>query len=101
MRRLLLFLAFFQRSRSWSRLWHQWKVGASPGNFTLGDCLELFRHRFGPGAYNPLRDHKVRCLKCGRPTYVGYGLAGGGCGIYWTCDHCNLIVQKRQDRDEE
>lgn len=28
---------------------------------------------------------------------VGYGLAGGGCGVYSVCNECNAIFDKFQD----
>ena len=30
---------------------------------------------------------------------VGYGLAGGGCGVYAVCVNCGAIVSKVQDED--
>ncbi len=28
---------------------------------------------------------------------IGYGLAGGGCGVYHYCDKCEKVVDKTQD----
>lgn len=40
------------------------------------------------------------CPRCGTDSTEfesGYGLAGGGCGVYTACNTCGLIVSKRQD----
>jgi hypothetical protein len=42
------------------------------------------------------------CPKCGSKTLIGYGLAGGGVGVYVACDgdtDCDFFM-KRQDEDE-
>ncbi|HKO84466.1 MAG TPA: hypothetical protein VJ140_07850 [Actinomycetota bacterium] len=42
------------------------------------------------------------CPKCGGETQQGYGLAGGGCGVYTFCltDGCDYF-DKTQDGPEE
>lgn len=41
-----------------------------------------------------------KCPKCGADTLYGYGLAGGGFGVYWCCenDACDYFF-KRQDKE--
>jgi hypothetical protein len=41
-----------------------------------------------------------RCPRCGAPILMGYGLCGGGIGVYWFCetDACDWFF-KRQDRE--
>jgi hypothetical protein len=43
----------------------------------------------------------ARCPKCGGELEQGYGLAGGGCGVYTFCtvDGCDFF-DKTQDRPE-
>lgn len=43
-----------------------------------------------------------KCPKCGSTdTEAGFGLAGGGYGVYWYCKDCNTIFDKVQDPTEE
>lgn len=37
-----------------------------------------------------------RCPKCRGPVHVGFGLAGGGYGVYSYCDVCESVVSKTQ-----
>lgn len=38
------------------------------------------------------------CPNCGGGDFdVGYGLAGGGCGVYRFCAECSTVVGKDQD----
>lgn len=39
------------------------------------------------------------CPRCGAETEMGYGLAGGGCGVYLWCDVCQDVVSKTQDEE--
>jgi hypothetical protein len=43
-----------------------------------------------------------KCPKCGSETTFGYGLAGGGMGVYWLClnDDCDYF-HKEQDPPED
>jgi len=34
------------------------------------------------------------CPKCGKPATDGFGLAGGGFGIYNYCEDCGEVVSK-------
>ena len=36
-------------------------------------------------------------VSCGTPIEQGYGLAGGGCGVYTYCPKCEVILDKWQD----
>lgn len=37
-----------------------------------------------------------KCPKCGEPTEQGFGLAGGGFGVYTYCPKCEQITGKIQ-----
>lgn len=39
------------------------------------------------------------CPDCGARLEIGYGLAGGGCGVYEFCENCETIVTKDQDSE--
>jgi hypothetical protein len=39
------------------------------------------------------------CPKCKGPVQVGFGLAGGGYGVYSYCDICEMVVSKSQTPD--
>lgn len=40
-------------------------------------------------------DHQVElCPKCGSQLIEGWGLAGGGMGVYGYCDPCGRVVWK-------
>jgi hypothetical protein len=40
-------------------------------------------------------DHQVElCPKCGGPLIEGFGLAGGGLGVYGYCDPCGRVIWK-------
>jgi hypothetical protein len=49
----------------------------------------------------PSSDSDGPCPKCGSETgfYVGYGLCGGGIGVYEGCDDCKYF-SKTQDEEE-
>lgn len=34
------------------------------------------------------------CATCGGATVTGFGLAGGGMGIYSYCESCGVVVSK-------
>ena len=36
------------------------------------------------------------CRYCGGPTTSGFGLAGGGYGVYEFCESCQVVVSKVQ-----
>ena len=41
------------------------------------------------------------CPKCGcRKLATGYGLAGGGCGVYTYCEACGTLTSKIEDYEE-
>ena len=41
------------------------------------------------------------CPHCGGQEFsMGFGLAGGGYGIYEICDACCMVVSKTQESDE-
>lgn len=42
-------------------------------------------------------DHDGNCPECKIELEVGYGLAGGGCGVYYWCPKCSKIISKTQD----
>ena len=39
------------------------------------------------------------CPKCNGPTHDGFGLAGGGYGVYTYCEACNEVVSKSEVDD--
>lgn len=40
-------------------------------------------------------DHQVdECPTCKGPITDGFGLAGGGCGVYGYCEKCERIIWK-------
>ena len=48
------------------------------------------------------QDLPMLCPKCGLPTEGGYGLMGGGCGLYVYCtDETCSFFAKVQDEEEE
>lgn len=45
--------------------------------------------------------HPPKCPKCGsEKTDAGFGLAGGGYGVYMYCEDCHAIFDKVQEYDE-
>jgi hypothetical protein len=42
----------------------------------------------------PEFDQIEPCPKCGGETETGYGMAGGGMGIYAYCPKCEVITSK-------
>lgn len=46
---------------------------------------------------------KMDCSSCDKEVEVisGYGLAGGGIGIYFCCAECGLMLHKDQDPEME
>ncbi|WP_336491693.1 hypothetical protein [Methylobacterium nigriterrae] len=34
----------------------------------------------------------IPCPLCGAETEMGFGLAGGGCGVYLYCEACDEVV---------
>jgi hypothetical protein len=52
-----------------------------------------------PQVLPPRSDGK--CQYCGGETDVGYGLAGGGIGVYTYCTSCNRILDKTQDKEDK
>lgn len=42
----------------------------------------------------PEVDQGGRCPHCGGPTVDGFGLAGGGFGVYTYCEACERVVSK-------
>jgi hypothetical protein len=51
-----------------------------------------------PGEYAPCKNPDCNPDKYWTP---GYGMAGGGMGIYTFCDLCERVVDKVQDHDYE
>jgi hypothetical protein len=49
-----------------------------------------------PQKKSPRDDGK--CQYCGGDTDQGYGLAGGGLGVYAYCTVCDRVTDKWQDR---
>lgn len=53
----------------------------------------------------PKSGEEVRCTEETCPGEkgweVGYGLAGGGIGIYMYCNKCEKVVSKDQDTDPD
>ena len=41
------------------------------------------------------------CATCGSNTETGYGLAGGGMGVYTYCVKCGVVVSKSIEPDVE
>lgn len=37
------------------------------------------------------------CPQCKGPTKVGFGLAGGGYGVYTYCEKCGIVTDKWQE----
>jgi predicted RNA-binding Zn-ribbon protein involved in translation (DUF1610 family) len=37
------------------------------------------------------------CTSCGGPLEIGYGLMGGGMGVYGVCPACEQVIWKCQD----
>ena len=46
--------------------------------------------------YPPEYEQGSSCPKCGGETEDGFGLAGGGYGIYTFCPACGIITSKTQ-----
>lgn len=46
-------------------------------------------------------DQSLNCPNCGGRTSEGFGLAGGGYGIYTVCNDCCTIVSKSCEGFEE
>lgn len=40
--------------------------------------------------------HESACPKCNGPVQTGFGLAGGGYGVYTYCEACEQIVSKSE-----
>ena len=48
----------------------------------------------------PPRDNK--CPDCNGELYMGYGLMGGGMGVYWMCiegDDCKYFFKRPDDEE--
>jgi len=48
----------------------------------------------------PEFNESTKCPSCDAVTVVGYGLAGGGIGLYTSCVECGNIVTKSNEDDE-
>jgi hypothetical protein len=44
----------------------------------------------------PEFDQDGRCPKCGGETEMGFGLAGGGYGVYAYCSPCGIVTSKSE-----
>lgn len=44
----------------------------------------------------PEYQQNMPCPHCGKPTETGFGMAGGGMGIYSYCEPCGKIVSKSE-----
>lgn len=44
----------------------------------------------------PEYDQAMLCPKCGGETETGFGMAGGGYGIYSFCEACGNVVSKSE-----
>lgn len=44
----------------------------------------------------PEYDQTGRCPKCGGETETGFGLAGGGYGVYAYCSPCGIVTSKSE-----
>jgi len=44
-------------------------------------------------------DHD-RCPRCGGELEQGFGLAGGGFGVYTYCPKCEMVTSKSETSDE-
>lgn len=62
--------------------------------------LELLSEETQSQGYTASADGDNICPQCAQPKLmVGYGLAGGGMGTYWSCDACGYW-KKEQDPPE-
>lgn len=41
------------------------------------------------------------CPRCKRELELGFGLAGGGYGVYEFCPTCRIVVTKTQEKDDQ
>ena len=48
----------------------------------------------------PEFDQDAPCPHCGGKTETGFGLAGGGFGIYAFCPACEMVTSKSEEPDE-
>ena len=56
---------------------------------------KLIGHVAGTEVREGILDHQVEeCPTCKGPLETGFGLAGGGMGVYGYCDKCEKIVWK-------
>jgi rubredoxin len=46
--------------------------------------------------FPPEYEQDSACPQCGGPTDDGFGLAGGGYGVYTYCPSCGIITSKTQ-----
>lgn len=65
---------------------------------TLGDKSKLICIHLDSASKRPdLPEYDPeKCPKCGGPVVDGFGLAGGGYGVYTYCDACGEIVSKTE-----
>ena len=47
----------------------------------------------------PEFDQDAPCPKCGGRTETGFGLAGGGYGVYAFCPQCGEVTSKSETSD--
>ena len=47
----------------------------------------------------PEFDQAMKCPKCGGPTEEGFGMAGGGYGVYTFCPSCQRILSKSEEME--
>jgi hypothetical protein len=57
-------------------------------------CIDFSNKREGLPEYSD-----GPCPKCGGKTQTGFGLAGGGYGVYAFCDSCGEVVSKTLEED--
>ncbi len=50
-------------------------------------------------AHLPEYQQDLPCPTCGTPPETGFGLAGGGFGIYSYCSKCGIILTKSETSD--
>ena len=62
---------------------------------------QLIGHIAGLKVREDILDHEVdTCPTCDTPCEIGYGLAGGGFGVYGFCSTCEKVVWKCIDSEE-
>lgn len=47
----------------------------------------------------PEYDQGSKCPHCGGEVETGFGMAGGGFGVYTFCPQCKVVTSKSQDAE--